>query len=119
MDAFVIANVGARRIVTLNTPWKSPGECHLFIAEGCHLYIALTHGCRITVILENRQLTPNELTKAQLTKAQLTPRLIIRYTLISFFFKKARPYLDFAISLRISASMTMEGRTNVEINLAL
>ena len=24
---------------------KTPGECHLYLAEGCHLYIALTHIC--------------------------------------------------------------------------
>ena len=22
---------------------QNPGECHLYFAEGCHLYIALTH----------------------------------------------------------------------------
>jgi len=31
---------------------KTPGECHLYLAEGCHLYIALTQKNRISVILE-------------------------------------------------------------------
>ena len=32
---------------------KTPGECHLYLAEGCHLYIALTQKQRISEILEN------------------------------------------------------------------
>jgi hypothetical protein len=32
---------------------QNPRTCHLYIAEGCHLYIALTSKCRVTVILEN------------------------------------------------------------------
>jgi hypothetical protein len=27
--------------------------CHLYLAEGCHLYIALTGVCRIIDVLEN------------------------------------------------------------------
>jgi hypothetical protein len=29
---------------------RNPGECHLYVAEGCHLYIALTTFCRITSV---------------------------------------------------------------------
>jgi hypothetical protein len=25
---------------------QNPGECHLYFAEGCHLYMAATHPCR-------------------------------------------------------------------------
>ena len=32
---------------------KTPGECHLYLAEGCHLYIALTMESRRTAILES------------------------------------------------------------------
>jgi hypothetical protein len=31
---------------------QNPGECHLYFAEGCHLYIALTRQSRIMRILE-------------------------------------------------------------------
>src|SRR5437660_1755927 len=33
---------------------QNPGVCHLYLAEGCHLYIALTAFCRIFGFLENR-----------------------------------------------------------------
>jgi hypothetical protein len=32
---------------------KTPGECHLYLAEGCHLYIALTEKSRISGLMEN------------------------------------------------------------------
>jgi hypothetical protein len=32
---------------------QNPRECHLYLAEGCHLYIALTHCPTKTSILEN------------------------------------------------------------------
>jgi hypothetical protein len=32
---------------------QSPRECHLYLAEGCHLYIALTQASQIRPILEN------------------------------------------------------------------
>ena len=35
-------------------PRRSPGECHLYLAEGCHLYIAPTHNCRSTAVMESR-----------------------------------------------------------------
>jgi hypothetical protein len=32
---------------------QNPGVCHLYLAEGCHLYIALTGKSRIIYIMEN------------------------------------------------------------------
>src|SRR6202007_80788 len=32
---------------------QNPGECHLYFAEGCHLYIALTENWRRTGVLKN------------------------------------------------------------------
>src|SRR6202045_807975 len=32
---------------------QNPGMCHLYLAEGCHLYIALTVRRRITGLTEN------------------------------------------------------------------
>jgi hypothetical protein len=32
---------------------QNPGECHLYFAQGCHLYIAPTAKCRIIYIMEN------------------------------------------------------------------
>jgi hypothetical protein len=37
------------------TRTQNPGECHLYFAEGWHLYIALTQKRRISEILENRR----------------------------------------------------------------
>jgi hypothetical protein len=34
---------------------QNPGECHLYFAEGCHLYIALTKKCRGIDVTENRR----------------------------------------------------------------
>src|SRR5437660_12688477 len=33
---------------------QNPGVCHLYLAEGCHLYIALTLKSSIIGVLENR-----------------------------------------------------------------
>jgi hypothetical protein len=33
---------------------QNPGVCHLYLAEGCHLYIALTRERRGIALLENR-----------------------------------------------------------------
>src|SRR5437660_5517332 len=35
---------------------QNPGVCHLYLAEGCHLYIALTRFCRIAAIMEKSRL---------------------------------------------------------------
>jgi hypothetical protein len=31
---------------------QNPGECHLYLAEGCHLYMAATAGRRITAFTD-------------------------------------------------------------------
>ena len=35
--------------------WSVPGQCQVNFAEGCHFYIAVTGGCRISHLLENRR----------------------------------------------------------------
>src|SRR3984893_2724342 len=37
---------------------QNPGECSLYFAEGCHLYIALTKKSRERCLLENRAESP-------------------------------------------------------------
>jgi hypothetical protein len=34
---------------------QNPGMCHLYLAEGCHLYIALTSRCRERCFMEKQQ----------------------------------------------------------------
>jgi hypothetical protein len=35
---------------------QNPRECHLYFAEGCHLYIALTGARRIRALMETQAL---------------------------------------------------------------
>ena len=47
---------------------KTPGECHLYLAEGCHLYIALTvkcvHQIQMSLFLPFRNVTHRWLGRA-------------------------------------------------------
>ena len=39
---------------------KTPGDCHLYFAEACHLYIALTAGAVARSIMENISLAKTQ-----------------------------------------------------------
>jgi hypothetical protein len=49
---------------------QNPGVCHLYLAEECHLYIALTYECHGSGVLENHRAKTDKVYYVKITIAE-------------------------------------------------